>query len=246
VGVGDRVAFVLAGGSYCEESVVAADRLIALPDSIDDRVAAATMLKGLTARYLVRRTYRVREGDTVLIHAAAGGVGLLACQWAHHLGATVIGTVGSAEKAELARRNGCDHPVIYTEEDFVERVREITGGRGVPVVYDSVGRETFEGSLDCLAPLGLMVSFGNASGAVPPFAIGTLAARGSLFLTRPTLQTYIAEREALLTAAEDLLDLLARGILTAEVRQTYPLAEAARAHRDLEARRTRGASILLP
>jgi NADPH2:quinone reductase len=246
VQVGDRVAFVLAGGSYCEESIVAAERLIPLPDGIDDRVAAATMLKGLTAQYLLRRTYPVRAGETILVHAAAGGVGLLACRWARHLGATVIGTVGSAEKAELARRHGCEHTVIYTEEDFVERVREITAGRGVPVVYDSVGRDTFEGSLDCLSPLGMMVSFGNASGAVPPFAIGTLATKGSLYLTRPTLQTYIADRESLLANATELLDLLQRGILAADVGQTYPLAEAERAHRDLEARRTRGASLLLP
>ena len=244
--VGDRVGFVLAGGSYCEESIVAAERLIPLPAGIDDRVAAATLLKGLTVQYLLRRTYRVRSGETVLIHAAAGGVGLLACQWARHLGATVIGTVGSAEKAELARRHGCEHPIDYTREDFVERVREITAGDGVPVVYDSVGRDTFEGSLDCLAPLGTMVSFGNASGPVPPFAIGVLATKGSLFLTRPTLQTYIAERESLLANSAELLELLAAGVLTAEVGQTYPLCEAARAHGDLEARRTRGASVLLP
>jgi NADPH2:quinone reductase len=243
---GNRVAFVLAAGSYCEESVVAADRLVRLPDGIDDRRAAALMLKGLTAQYLVRRTYRIRSGDTILIHAAAGGVGLLACQWASHLGASVVGTVGSVEKAELARANGCEHPVLYEEEDFVARVMEITDGRGVPVVYDSVGRDTFQRSLDCLAPLGLMVSFGQSSGAVPPFAIGTLAAKGSLFLTRPTLADYIDGRDALVEASRELFDLVLAGTLKVEVRQSYELRDAAQAHRDLEARKTRGSTVLLP
>jgi NADPH2:quinone reductase len=243
---GDRVAFVLAGGAYCEESIVRADRLVPLPDGIDDRSAAALMLKGLTVHYLLRRTYRVKPGDTILIHAAAGGVGLLACQWAKHLGATVIGTVGSREKAELARAHGCDHPVLYNEEDFVESVKRITGGHGVPVVYDSVGRETFDGSLDCLAPLGLLVSFGQSSGPVPPFPIGTLAAKGSLFLTRPTLATYVAGRDALLESSRELLELVLAGNLKVEIRQTYPLRDAARAHRDLEQRKTRGSTVLLP
>jgi len=243
---GDRVAFVLAGGSYCEESVVRADRLVPLPDALDDRRAAALLLKGLTARYLLRSSYRVKSGDTILIHAAAGGVGLLACQWAKHLGATVIGTVGSAAKAELARQHGCDHAVLYKEEDFVERVKQITAGRGVPVVYDSVGRDTFERSLDCISPLGLMVSFGQSSGAVAPFDIGTLSTKGSLFLTRPTLATHIADRQALLDGSRELFDLVVGGALKIDVHQTYPLREAARAHRDLEGRRTQGATVLLP
>jgi NADPH2:quinone reductase len=200
----------------------------------------------LTAHYLLRRTHRVERGETVLVHAAAGGVGLLACQWAKHLGATVIGTVGSAEKAELARTHGCDHPIRYEEEDLVARVREITGGRGVPVVYDSVGRDTFERSLACLAPLGLLVSFGQSSGAIPPFDIGRLASAGSLFLTRPTLATYVATPAELLGAASELFVALRAGAVRARVGRTYPLRDAARAHRDLESRRTEGSTVLLP
>jgi NADPH2:quinone reductase len=243
---GDRVAYALEAGAYAESRLIAADRLIKLPEGVDDRTAAAMMLKGLTAQYLLRRTYRVKSGDTVLIHAAAGGVGLIACQWAKSLGATVIGTVGSERKAELARQHGCDHPVLYKEDNFVERVREITGGRGVPVVYDSVGRETFAGSLDCLAPLGLMVSFGQSSGPSEPLALGVLAQKGSLFLTRPTLATYIASREDLVKATKELFDVVLHGSVKIEVRQTYPLREAARAHADLEARRTTGSTVLLP
>lgn len=242
---GDRVAYAMAAGSYCEMRVIDADLLVPLPEEVDDRTAAAMMLKGLTVQYLLRRTHEVRAGETILIHAAAGGVGLLACQWARHLGATVIGTVGSPEKAELARAHGCDHPVLYREQSFVDRVREITGGRGVPVVYDSVGGETFEASLDCLAPRGLLVSFGQSSGPVPPFNIGTLAAKGSLFLTRPTLATFVARREMLLESAAELFELVRDGTIRIEVCQAYPLSDAAGAHRDLEARKTSGSTVFM-
>lgn len=245
--VGDRVAYASPPvGAYAEVRLIAADRVVALPDAIDDRTAAAMMLQGMTAQYLLRRTYRVQPGDAILLHAAAGGVGLIASQWARHLGATVIGTVGSDEKAELARAHGCHHVIVYSRENFVERVREITSGQGVAVVYDSVGKETFLGSLDCLRPLGMMVSFGNASGPVPPFEPGILAAKGSLFLTRPTLMTYTAQRPDLLASAADLFAVVQSGAVKIEVRQTYPLAEAAQAHCDLEARRTTGSTVLLP
>lgn len=243
---GDRVAYGLYPGSYSEALVIPADQLVPLPEGIDDRIAAAVMLKGLTAHYLLRRTHPVRPGETILIHAAAGGVGLIACQWAKHLGATVIGTVGTTEKAELARAHGCDHPILYDREDFVARVREITDGRGVPVVYDSVGKATFERSLDCLEPLGMMVSFGQSSGAVPPLQLGVLAQKGSLFLTRPTLGNYIAGREELLGASAELFDAVGSGAIRVEVRQTYPLEDAARAHADLETRKTTGSTVLLP
>lgn len=244
---GDRVAY--AGppvGAYAQARVMPADILVPLPDSIDERTAAAMMLQGMTAQYLLRRTYRVQPGDTVLFHAAAGGVGLIACQWAKHLGATVIGTVGSDEKAELARAHGCDHPIVYTREDFVARVREITGGEGVPVVYDSVGKETFEGSLDCLRPLGMMVLFGNASGPVSSFDPSVLNVKGSLFLTRPSLMTYTRTRADLVASAEELFEVVASGAVRIEINQTYPLPEAAQAHRDLEARRTTGSTVLIP
>jgi len=244
--VGDRAAYALVPGAYCEARVVAAERLVRLPEGVDDRLAAAAMLKGLTAHYLLRRTHRLRAGETILFHAAAGGVGSIACQWARHLGATVIGTVGSDEKAERARAHGCEHVIVYTRESFVERVREITRGDGVTVVYDSVGKDTFEGSLDCLAALGLLVSFGQASGPVPPFAIGTLAGKGSLFLTRPTLATYIERREDLVSAATELFEVIGSGAVRIEVGQTYPLREIARAHRDLESRATSGSTLLLP
>ncbi|MDS4019609.1 MAG: quinone oxidoreductase [Candidatus Competibacter sp.] len=245
--IGDRVAYASPPvGAYAEVRLIPADRVVGLPDAIDDRTAAAMMLQGMTAHYLLRRTYRVQAGDTILLHAAAGGVGLIASQWARHLGATVIGTVGSDEKAELARAHGCHHVVVYTRENFVERVREITNGQGVAAVYDSVGQATFMGSLDCLRRLGMMVSFGNASGPVPPFEPGILAAKGSLFLTRPTLMTYTAERADLLASAADLFEVVTNGAVRIEVRQTYPLAETARAHRDLEARRTTGSTVLLP
>ncbi|NBC96978.1 MAG: zinc-binding dehydrogenase, partial [Deinococcus-Thermus bacterium] len=217
-----------------------------LPDTVDDRTAAAMMLQGMTAQYLLRETYRVRQGDTILIHAAAGGVGLIVCQWAKALGATVIGTVGSAEKADLARAHGCDHAVNYRDEDFVARVKEITGGAGVPVVYDSVGRDTFDGSLDCLAPRGMLVLFGQASGPVPPFDLGKLAAKGSLYVTRPTLFVYTAQRADLERTAAELFKVVGDGTVRIEVNQTYALADAAQAHRDLEARKTTGSTILLP
>lgn len=244
--VGDRVAYASPVGSYAQERLIAADRLVKLPGTIDDRQAAALMLKGLTTQYLLRRCYEIKRGDTILIHAAAGGVGLLVCQWAKHLGATVIGTVGTEAKAELAKVHGCDHAILYRQENFVARVRELTGGAGVPVVYDSVGRDTFNASLDCLKPLGLMVSFGQSSGAVPPLAIHELTARGSLFLTRPTLATYTASREDLMNSAAELFDVVLKGVLKIEINQTYPLQDAVRAHRDLEGRKTSGASVLIP
>jgi len=244
---GDRVAY--AGGpvgAYAELRVMPAARLVPLPDGIGDRQAAAMMIKGMTAQYLLRRTHRVRPGETILIHACAGGVGLIACQWAKHLGATVIGTVGTDEKADLARSHGCDHAIVYTRERFTERVRQLTDGKGVPVVYDSVGDATFEGSLDCLAPLGLMVSYGNASGAVRPFSLITLAEKGSLFVTRPTLFTYTGTRDELLSTAAGLFGVVRSGAVRIEARQTYPLSEAAQAQRDLEARKTTGSTVLLP
>ena len=244
---GQRVAY--AGGpvgAYAEKRVIPAHRLVPLPDDIGDETAAAVMLKGMTARYLLRQTYEVRPGDTILVHAAAGGVGLIACRWASHLGATVIGTVGSDEKAALARANGCHHVIVYTREDFAARVRKITGGRGVRVVYDSVGRSTWDGSLDCLQPRGLMVSYGNASGPVPPVSPLTLSAKGSLYLTRPTLMTYTATRDDLLANAGELFDVVRAGIVAARVGGRYALANAAQAHRDLEARRTTGSLVLVP
>lgn len=244
---GDRVAYANPPlGAYAQARVMPADRLVKLPGSIGDRTAAAMMLQGMTAQYLLRRTYRVQPGDTILIHAAAGGVGLLVCQWARHLGATVIGTVGSEEKAALARAHGCDHPILYKSEDFVARVREITNGEGVPVVYDSVGADTFLKSLDCLRPLGMMVSFGQSSGKVEPFDTGLLAAKGSLFLTRPSLMAYTARRSDLVASAAELFDVVARGAVKVEINQTYPLKDAAQAHRDLEGRRTTGSTLLLP
>jgi NADPH:quinone reductase len=247
VRVGDRVAY--AGGppgSYAEARLAPADRLVKVPEGISDREAAAMMLKGLTVQYLVRRTHRVKPGETVLFHAAAGGVGLIACQWLKALGATVIGTAGTDEKAALARAHGADHVIVYTRESVPARVREITGGRGVPVVYDSVGRATFTGSLDCLQPLGLMVSFGNASGPVPPFDVAILAQKGSLFLTRPTLATYTARREDLEAMAAELFEVVESGRVKIAVHRTFPLAEAAEAHRVLEGRGTTGSTLLLP
>ena len=246
--IGDRVAYCGAGapGAYAEARNAPADRMVPLPGGIDDRTAAAMMLKGLTAWYLLRRTYPVQAGDTILVHSAAGGVGLILCQWAAHLGATVIGTVGSPAKAELAAAHGCHHPLLLGSDDFVARARELTGGRGLPVVYDSVGKDTFMASLDCLRPRGLMVSFGQSSGAVPPLDVTLLSAKGSLFLTRPSLFAYVAERADLLAAAAELFALVQAGVLRIEVNQTYPLRDAATAHRDLEGRRTTGSSVLLP
>ncbi len=244
--VGERVCYGAGPpGAYTQIRNIDSSRVIALPDEIDDKQAAGMMLKGMTARYLIRRTHEVKAGETVLFHAAAGGVGLIACQWLKHLGATVIGTVGSDAKAELARAHGCDHPIVYTRENFVERVQEITDGRGVPVVYDSVGKDTFEASLDCLQPRGLLVSFGNTSGPVPPFNAGLLAQKGSLYLTRPTLMTYVAERDEHVATANELFDVVRQGTVRIEIDQTYALEEAARAHRDLEARKTTGSTVLL-
>ena len=244
---GDRVAYAGgAPGSYSEVRVMPADRLVRLPDAVGDRQAAGAMLKGLTVQYLVRRTYPVKAGETVLLQAAAGGVGLIACQWLKALGATVIGTVGSDEKAKLARAHGCDHAIVYTREDFVARVKEITKGAGVPVVYDSVGKSTFQGSLDCLRPRGLMVTFGNASGPVPPLDLLQLSQRGSLFITRPTLVHYTANRQELEAGARELFEVIQSGKVKIEISATYPLAEAAQAHRDLEARKTTGSVVLLP
>ncbi len=245
VAVGDRVAYCMKIGSYAEQRVVPATALVRIPDGVSDREAAAVMLKGCTVQYLLRQIYPVKAGDTILFHAAAGGCGLIACQWAKHLGATVIGTVGTPEKAELARAHGCDHPIVYTEENFTERVKEITDGKGLPVVFDSVGKDTFLGSLDCLQPRGLMVTFGNASGAVEPFSPGLLAAKGSLFLTRPTLATYTRTREQLEAVTADLFDVVTSGAVKVEVGQTYPLKDAAQAHRDLEARKTTGSTVLV-
>lgn len=244
--VGDRVAYASPIGAYAEERLIPADRVVKLPAGIRDETAAAMMLQGMTVHYLLRRTFKVGPGTVMLLHAAAGGVGLIACQWARHLGATVIGTVGSEEKARLAAAAGATHTINYRSEDFVARVREITDGKGCDVVYDSIGKDTFPGSLDCLKPLGLWVSFGNASGPVPPFDMALLSAKGSLFATRPTLMTYIARREDLVAAAEELFDVVGRGIVKIAVNQTYPLAETAAAHRDLEARKTTGSTVLIP
>jgi NADPH2:quinone reductase len=243
---GDRVAYGNAPlGAYAEERLIPADRLIKLPDAIDDKTAAAMMLKGLTVQYLIRQTYRVKAGETILLHAAAGGVGLILDQWAKHLGATVIGTVSTDEKAKLAKAHGCAHTILYTREDFVKRVDEITGGKKVPVVYDSVGKDTFLKSLDCLAPLGFAVLFGQSSGNVEPLNLGLLAQRGSLYVTRPTLNTYAARRENLLAMAKELFDVVLSGAVKIEVNQTYPLKDAAKAHADLEARKTTGSTVLL-
>lgn len=244
---GNRVAYASAPlGAYAETRLIPAERVVRVPDSISDQQAAAMMLQGMTVEYLVRRTYPIKRGDTVLIHAAAGGIGLIFCQWAKHLGATVIGTVGSDDKAKLAKAHGCDHAIVYTREDFAKRVKEITGGTGVPVVYDSIGKDTFEGSLDCLRPRGLMVSFGNASGPVPPFSPAILGAKGSLFLTRPSLAHYNAARADLVESAKALFEVVTSGAVKIAVNQTYPLKDAAQAHRDLEARKTTGSTVLIP
>jgi NADPH:quinone reductase len=247
VSVGDRIAY--AGGppgAYAEARNIPAHRLLKLPDAIAFETAAAMMLQGLTAAYLLRRTYRVQPGDAVLIHAAAGGVGLIACQWAKALGAMVIGTVGSAAKGELAKAHGCDHVINYSTENFTQRVREINGGEGVAVVYDGVGKDTFTGSLDSLRPLGMLVTYGNASGPVPPFDPLLLSQKGSLFITRPTLMNYTAKRADLEALGAELFAMVVSGKVRIEVNQTYRLAEAAQAQRDLEARKTTGSTILLP
>lgn len=244
---GDRIAYASAPlGAYCEARNFPAARAVKIPDGIDDRTTAALMLKGMTAHYLLRSAYRVKAGDTILFHAAAGGVGLIACQWAKHLGVTVIGTVGSEEKATLARANGCAHVINYNRENFVERVGEITGGEGVPVVYDSVGQATFRSSLDCLKPRGTMVSFGQSSGSVAPFDIGLLSTKGALYLTRPTLLYYTADRDELIYRANELFAAVLSGAINISINQTRPLSEVVTAHQELENRRTTGSTVLLP
>ena len=243
----DRVAYAgVPPGAYAQVRCIPAHRLVKMPDELSFETAAAMMLKGMTARYLIHGCYPVSSDDTILIHAASGGVGSIVSQWAHDIGATVIGTVGSDEKAEKARANGCDHPILYSQEDFVEKVREITNGRGVNVVYDSVGKATFMKSLECLKTLGTMVTFGQSSGAVAPLELGLLAAKGSLFLTRPSLMTYTEKREDLLAHANDLFDVVQRGVVKITINQTYPLSEVPVAHRDLEERKTTGSTILIP
>ena len=244
---GDRVAYASAPiGAYAEWRLYPAERLVKLPDNIPDHQAAAMMLQGMTVEYLIRRSYAAKPGQSVLFHAAAGGVGLIACQWLKHLGVTVIGTAGGPEKVALAKAHGCAHVIDYRKEDVAKRVRELTGGKGVPVVYDGVGKDTFQGSLDSLAPRGMLVSFGNASGPVPAFEPGILATKGSLFFTRPSLIHYTATREELLESANALFEVVGKGAVKIEVNQSYPLKDAAKAHRDLEARKTTGSTILLP
>ena len=244
---GDRVGSGTGPlGAYSTERIVPADRLVKLPDYIDDRTAAAIMLKGLTVQYLLRQTYPLKGGETIVFHAAAGGVGLIACQWARALGVTMIGTVGSDEKAALAREHGCAHAIVYTRENFVERVKEITGGKGAPVVYDGIGKDTFPASLDCLAPRGMFVSYGNASGPVAAFNLGMLAQKGSLYATRPTLVNYATDRHSLNAMANELFGMVKAGKIKADVRQTFPLRDAAEAHRALQARQTTGSTVLLP
>jgi len=247
VNVGDRVVYASPPvGAYAEIRLINADRLIPIPEGIDDQIAAALMLKGMTTQYLLRRSYPVQPGDTILIHAAAGGVGLIVCQWAAHLGATVIGTVGSDEKAKLATSHGCHHEILYNQEDFVERVMEITNGRGVDVVYDSIGKDTFAYSLDCLRARGMMVSFGQSSGPIPPFEVGELSAHGSLFLTRPTLMDYTRTREELLATAEETFQVFKKGIVRITIGQQFPLQAASNAHLALEGRKTVGSTVLIP
>jgi NADPH2:quinone reductase len=246
VKVGDRVAYALGPlGAYADERITPADRLVVLPDGISDQQAAGMMLKGLTAQYLIQRTFKVQKESSLLFHAAAGGVGLIACQWAKSLGATVIGTVGSDEKAKIAKAHGCDRPIIYTREDFGERVIAITKGEKMPVVYDSVGKDTFMKSLGCLKPLGMMVSFGQSSGPIGPVDLGIFAQKGSLFFTRPTLNTYAAKRSDLLAMAKDLFQVVLSGAVKIEINQTYPLKDAAQAHRDLQSRKTTGSTVLI-
>ena len=244
--VGDRVAYVVALGGYAAERILPADRVVKLPEQISYEQAAGMMLKGMTVQYLLRRTFKVEKGMTILIHAAAGGVGLIACQWANHLGATVIGTVGSKEKAELAKANGCHHPILYRDEDFVARVKEITKGEMCPVVYDGIGKATFPASLDCLRPRGMFVSYGNASGPIEAINPNILQQKGSLYMTRPTLVHYTAKREDLLATAKELFDVVISGKVKIPVNQKYPLKDAQKAHRDLHARETTGSTILIP
>ncbi len=244
---GDRVAYGTGPiGAYSQLRIMPADKLVKIPDGVDDKTAAAMMLKGLTAQYLLRRTYKVQKGDNILIHAASGGVGMILSQWAKHLGANVIGTVGSPQKATVARAHGCDHTILYRIENFAARVKDFTGGKGVAVVYDGVGKDTFMGSLDSLCRLGMMVSYGNASGPVPPFDIGVLNQKGSLFLTRPSLMGYAATRDELVSMAAELFEVVKNGTVKIEINQTYKLRDAAQAHRDLESRKTTGCTVILP
>jgi NADPH2:quinone reductase len=244
--IGDRVAYATGLGAYCEQRTIAADRLVKIPDGVSDEQAAAMMLKGMTAEYLLRRTFKVKAGDTILFHAAAGGVGLILGQWAKHLGATVIGTAGSTDKIELAKAHGFDHVINYRERDFVADVKEITGGKLCDVVYDSVGKDTFPGSLDCLKPFGLFASFGQSSGPIPPFNMALLAQKGSLYATRPTLFVYNAKREALVASAEALFDVVSKGIVEIKINQRFALKDVGQAHADLEARKTTGTTVLIP
>lgn len=244
--VGDRVAYPMAMGAYAEARVIEAAKVVKIPDAITDQQAAAMMLKGLTAQYLLRRTYRVQPGDAILVYAAAGGVGLILCQWAKHLGATVIGCVGSEEKAQLAKDNGCDHTILYNTENVVDRVKAITGGKGVAVVYDSIGQDTFMSSLDCLRPFGVMVTYGNATGKVAPFDLSLLAPKGSLSVTRPTLGTHIADRALFEAGAKELFDIVASGQVKVAINQTFPLSDVAKAHQALESRQTTGSTVLIP
>jgi NADPH2:quinone reductase len=246
VSIGDRVAYGRNLGGYAEVRNIDAGFVIPLPDDISDETAAAMMLQGMTTEYLLERCFSVKRGQSILMHAAAGGVGLMVCQWAKALGAQVIGTVGSEEKARLAQAHGCEHTILYKEEDFVARVKELTDGKGVPVVYDGVGKDTFAGSLDCLAPRGMMVSFGNASGKVEPLDIGILSGKGSLYVTRPTLMTYTATPEDFRLSAGRVIDMVLEGSLKVEVNQTFPLKDAAEAHRALEGRATTGSTVLIP
>src|SRR5882762_5170678 len=246
VKVGDRVGYTSALGSYAAERIMPADRLVKLPDAISYEQAAGMMLKGMTVEYLLHRTFKVQKGMNVLIHAAAGGIGLIACQWANHLGANVIGTVGSKDKAELAKKHGAHHVILYRDEDFVAKVKEITAGALCDVVYDGIGKDTFPASLDCIRPLGMFVSFGAASGPIDAFNINLLQTKGSLFATRPTLNHYAAKREDLLKLAAEIFDVISSGKVKIPVNQRYPLKEAEQAHRDLESRATTGASVLLP
>jgi len=244
---GDRVAYGTGPiGAYSQLRVMPADKLVKIPHGIDDKTAAAMMLKGLTAQYLLRRTYKVQSGDAILIHAASGGVGMILSQWAKHLGAMVIGTVGSPQKATVAKAHGCDHTILYRIENFAARVKDFTKGKGVAVVYDGVGKDTFMGSLDCLSRLGMMVSYGNASGPVPPFDISVLNQKGSLFLTRPSLMGYATTREELTSMAAELFDVVKSGAVKIEINQTYKLRDAVQAHRDLESRKTTGCTVILP
>ena len=244
--VGDRVAYGAAVGGYAAERNIAAERLVKLDAKIDDKTAAGMMLKGMTAEYLLHRTFKVQKGQTILVHAAAGGVGLILCQWANYLGANVIGTVGSADKAKLAKENGCHHTILYRDEDFVKRVGEITNGGKCHVVYDGVGKATFPASLDCIKPMGMFVSFGNASGPIEAFNILLLQTKGSLFATRPTLVHYGAKREDMVSMAKNLMDVVAKGAVKIPIKQTYALKDAAKAHIDLEARNTVGSTVLIP